>query len=114
MHFGPFNFPSIKFPTISQLLFFSCLFSQFDTQTCSFTFQGWNYAYDEMLIQADDPSYVAQSSALYSPEWVIMSISTQEQVATFDGDYYSCQTFIIQATRRPYFYIMNVMLPCGL
>ena len=78
----------------------------FDKQTCAFTFAGWGFYSDEMLLTTASDEWDITN---YEPngEWTIIETSSE----TFIEDNQSSITFTITVARKPLYFAFNIIMP---
>ncbi|KAL8575991.1 hypothetical protein ACOMHN_052009 [Nucella lapillus] len=98
-------------------------FFPFDRQTCSLQVMSWYHPRGEVLLQARagdmDGSHYEEDG-----EWVLLrtgvnltvyySAGPHHGFAQADDDVFSLVVFSLTMLRRPMYYVVNVLLPCGL
>ena len=89
----------------------------FDTQSCKSRFGVWEHPLEEVtfILQDQDAWEVSIDSYFVGDGvWDLVNISLQNEVSNFASSNYSEISVTLVISRRYLFYVLNVIMPCGL
>ena len=89
----------------------------FDTQSCKSRFGVWEHPLEEVtFILQDQDAWEVSIDSYYVSDgvWDLMNISLQNEVNTFESMNHSEIFVTLAISRRHLFYVLNIIMPCGL
>eukprot|EP00057_Strongylocentrotus_purpuratus_P031185 XP_783839.3 PREDICTED: neuronal acetylcholine receptor subunit beta-4-like isoform X2 [Strongylocentrotus purpuratus] len=86
-------------------------FFPFDEQECLMTFRSWTHLHSHVRMDASKPERMADKD---NGEWKVAKIVTNSTMEYLDHGNFSKIEVTIHLSRRPLFYIMNMINPCVL
>uniref|UniRef100_A0A7E4ZXA0 Neur_chan_LBD domain-containing protein n=1 Tax=Panagrellus redivivus TaxID=6233 RepID=A0A7E4ZXA0_PANRE len=80
-----------------------------DNQQCELVIASWGYAKDKLVIRFGNQSLVHYRK---NEEWALNKVFTDERIYDLDGNLHSEARFIIAISRKPLYYVVNLVFPC--
>ena len=87
----------------------------FDTQRCTLQFGSWAYDVTKLTLKIDDKPMISEKHTI-STEWDLVDIQKEINAVKYVCCRYPFQdvTFILTLRRRPFYVVLNVVVPCTL
>lgn len=83
----------------------------FDQQTCLLTFGSWAFKRTKLRLNAQKEGIIT-SEYVVSSEWDLFRTSKEMNKGHYKNSDYDVITYEIVLTRRPLYYVFNVLFPC--